>query len=116
MSRKLCPLLVQSDTTPSLTMQGESWTRTYFAECIGEKCMAYRKQDGFCELWERVTRGEEAEKAGAPGGVIHCKDCKFLEFSDHHGECAKGCIGIVGPEDYCSRGFPEEKKAEAPHE
>ena len=64
MSRKLCPLLVQSDTTPSLTMQGESWTRTYFAECIGEKCMAYRKQDGFCELWERVTRAEEATENG----------------------------------------------------
>lgn len=116
MSRKLCPLLVQSDTTPSLTMLGESWQRTYFAECIGEKCMAYRKQDRFCEVWQRVTRAEYAEKAGAPGDVVHCKDCKFLEFSDHHGECAKGCIGIVGPEDYCSRGFREEKKAEAPHE
>lgn len=64
MTRKVCPRLVQSDTTPSLTMQGESWTRTYFAACIGEKCMAYRKQDGFCELWERVTRAEEAPENG----------------------------------------------------
>ena len=53
------------------------------------------------------------ESRPKPGDVVHCKDCKFLEFHGPYGECAKGCIGIVGPEDYCSRGFPEEKKEEA---
>lgn len=32
MKRKVCPLLVQSNTEPSLTMQGASYTRTFFEE------------------------------------------------------------------------------------
>ena len=40
-SFKGCPLLVQSDTHPSLTMRGESHTRSYFLPCLGQKCAAY---------------------------------------------------------------------------
>ena len=65
MRRKICPFLVQSDTTPSLTMQGESWTRTYFMECLGESCAAYDKRNGVCEMWKRVVRAEEVEEDGA---------------------------------------------------
>lgn len=36
--------------------------------------------------------------------VVRCKDCKYLIFSDCYGECSKGYIGIVSPNDYCSRG------------
>lgn len=36
--------------------------------------------------------------------VVHCKDCKYLMFSDCYGECSKGYMGIVSPDDYCSRG------------
>lgn len=50
--RKECPLLLQSYTVPSLTIEGESSTRSYFSECIGERCAAYRAQNGFCEKWE----------------------------------------------------------------
>ena len=36
--------------------------------------------------------------------VVHCKNCKHLMFSDCCGECEKGYMGIVSPDDYCSRG------------
>ena len=36
--------------------------------------------------------------------VVRCKDCKNLMFSDFYGECSKGYMGIVSPDDYCSRG------------
>lgn len=36
--------------------------------------------------------------------VVHCKNCKHLMFSDCYGECSKGYMGIVSPDDYCSRG------------
>ena len=39
--------------------------------------------------------------------VVRCKDCKYLMFSDFYGECGIGLLGIVSPDDYCSRG---EKK------
>lgn len=64
MKRKGCPLLVQSDTNPSLTMTGQSWTRTYFLECLGEKCAAYHAQDGFCEKFQETVTVEEAALKG----------------------------------------------------
>lgn len=36
--------------------------------------------------------------------VVHCKDCKHLMFSDCYGECGKGHMGIVSPDDFCSYG------------
>lgn len=36
--------------------------------------------------------------------VVRCKDCKNLMFSDFYGECSKGYMGIVSPDDYCSYG------------
>ena len=59
MRRKACPLLVQSDTNPSLTMQGQSWTRTYMLQCAGEKCVAY--QDGYCKKFCRTVELEDKE-------------------------------------------------------
>lgn len=41
MKRKKCPLLIHSNTHQSIRIPGESWTRTYFLECIGEECAAY---------------------------------------------------------------------------
>lgn len=35
---------------------------------------------------------------------VRCKDCKHLMFSDCYGECRIGHIGIVQPDDFCSRG------------
>lgn len=36
--------------------------------------------------------------------VVRCKDCKHLMFSDFYGECSIGHLGLVGPDDFCSRG------------
>ena len=46
MNRKGCPLLIQSDTNPSMTITGQSWTRTYMLRCAGEECAAYH--NGMC--------------------------------------------------------------------
>ena len=39
---------------------------------------------------------------------VLCKDCKHLMFSDFYGECKRGNLGIVNPDDFCSYG---ERKA-----
>lgn len=64
MKRKACPLLVQSSTEPSLTIQGASYTRTFLNECLGEKCAAYIQQYGFCEKFQSnvILRTSEAEE------------------------------------------------------
>ena len=36
--------------------------------------------------------------------VVRCKECEYLMFSDCYGECSKCYMGIVSPNDYCSRG------------
>lgn len=63
-SRKVCPLLVQSDTNPSYTVQGQSWTRTYFLECLGEKCVAYRKELGCLKFDDNPVELKEEEQNG----------------------------------------------------
>ena len=64
MNRKLCPLLIQSETNPSMTIEGQSWTRTYMLECIGEKCAAYNEAHGTCERFYTSVKGTEAMKDG----------------------------------------------------
>lgn len=36
--------------------------------------------------------------------VVRCRDCKHLMFSDFYGECKRGNLGIVNPDDFCSYG------------
>ena len=36
--------------------------------------------------------------------IVHCKDCKYLMFSDCYGECSKAYKGIVRPDDSCGHG------------
>lgn len=36
--------------------------------------------------------------------VVRCRECKHLMFSDCYGECGKGHMGIVSPDDFCSYG------------
>lgn len=62
MKRKVCPLLMQSNTEPSLTIQGASYTRTFFLECLGDKCAAYISQGGFCEKFQSTVKMREAEE------------------------------------------------------
>ena len=40
--------------------------------------------------------------------VVRCRECKYLMFSDCYGECSKGYLGIVSPDDFCSRGERKE--------
>ena len=42
--------------------------------------------------------------------VVRCKDCKYIIFSDCYGECGKGYLGMVQPNDFCSRGERKEAK------
>lgn len=41
--------------------------------------------------------------------VVRCIDCKYLMFSDCYGECSRGYMGIVRPDDYCSYGERKDK-------
>lgn len=40
--------------------------------------------------------------------VVRCRECKYLMFSDCYGECSKGYLGIVRPDDFCSYGERKE--------
>ena len=42
--------------------------------------------------------------------VVRCKDCKYITFSECYGECGRGYLGIVQPNDFCSRGEKRERK------
>lgn len=64
MKRKGCPILIQQDTNPSMTMKGQSWTRTYMLECLGEKCAAYGVADGFCEKFQHIVTLVEVDGDG----------------------------------------------------
>ena len=41
--------------------------------------------------------------------VVRCRECTHLMFSDCYGECGKGHMGIVRPNDFCSRGERKER-------
>lgn len=63
---RACPLLVQSNTEKSLTIPDTSYTRTFFIECLGDKCAAY--QDGVCaKFGGKVTYEDDTEKEEAEG-------------------------------------------------
>lgn len=42
--------------------------------------------------------------------IIHCINCKYLEISGCYGECGMARLGIVHPDDYCSRGERKESQ------
>lgn len=44
-----------------------------------------------------------------PNDIVHCKDCVYLMFSDCYGECGKGHLGIVSPNDSCNYGKAKEQ-------
>ena len=45
--------------------------------------------------------------------IVRCKDCKHLMFSDCYGECKRNHLGIVRPDDFCSRVKRKEVKNNA---
>lgn len=62
--RKACPLLIQSDTNPSLTMAGQSWTRTFFIECLGPKCAAWDEVTHECHRFGTCVDMAKEDKDG----------------------------------------------------
>ena len=50
-------------------------------------------------LWDYATKRVD---------VVRCRECKYLMFSDCYGECSKGHLGIVRPDDFCSYGERKE--------
>lgn len=55
---------------------------------------------------DRPTRSQFKRMAVQLGyaPVVHCKDCKYITFSDCYGVCGAVRMGIVGPYDFCSYG------------
>lgn len=56
--------------------------------------------------WDKWLNSEVDSKEE----VVHCKDCKHLMFSDCYGECSRAHMGIVEPNDYCSRGERKDEE------
>ena len=86
--RKGCPLLVQNDTNASMTIPGESHSRSYFLECLGEKCAAFNR-NGICGRFGTVVltpdeiRSIQAQKAESLR--------EALNLSRKKKEAANGC-------------------------
>lgn len=77
----------------------------YLVKCRDNDCDvqpftdSFRSMDRAIKAWN--TRAEN---------IVHCRDCKHLMFSDCYGECRRGYLGIVSPDDFCSRGERREDK------
>ena len=41
-------------------------------------------------------------------GIVYCIDCRHLEITGCYGQCGRGYLGIVRPDDFCSRGERRE--------
>lgn len=48
--------------------------------------------------------GKASQPTADVVAVVRCKDCKYLEITGCYGECGKALLGLVNPQDYCSRG------------
>ena len=57
--------------------------------------------------WFENCRNQQRQTIDAVP-VVRCRDCKHLMFSDCYGECGKGHMGIVSPNDFCSYGELKE--------
>lgn len=56
---------------------------------------------------EKKTRKPAAKRDTEE--LARCKECCHLEITGCYGECGRGYLGIVRPDDYCSRGRRREK-------
>lgn len=67
----------------------------------------YANEYGQCNL--TACKKEDMNTADAIS-VVHCKDCKYLMFSDMYGECSQAHMGIVRPDDFCSYGERKDEE------
>lgn len=77
--------------------------------CVGGHLCSYNS--GFLDCAEEAREAIKNAPAADVEPVVHCKDCRYLEFSDFYGECGRSYFGIVQPWDYCSRGARRNKEA-----
>lgn len=75
---------------------------------VGRHLSSYNS--GFLDCAEEAREAIKNAPAADVEPVVHCKDCKCLEFSDFYGECGRSYFGIVQPWDYCSRGARRNKE------
>ena len=73
-----------------------------------EALMRNLKQFAYEQLTPLVESLIQKQPAADVVEVVRCKDCKHLMFSDCYGECRRNHLGIVRPDDYCSRGKRKE--------
>lgn len=52
---------------------------------------------------ERKTKRAAVKPDAEALELVRCKDCRNLEITGCYGECRKGYLGIVRPDDFCSR-------------
>lgn len=69
---------------------------SYMDECSKES--RFRVYYGYAESFINVAPTVDAVE------VVRCLDCKHFMFSDCYGECGKGYMGVVRPDDFCSYG------------
>lgn len=63
------------------------------------------------EFWDEAVLASDIKNAPTVDAVevVRCRDCKNIMFSDCYGECGKGHMGIVRPDDFCSYGERKEE-------
>ena len=65
MKKKACLLLIQSESWQDMSLPGDSHTRSYFLECLEDRCAAFL--NGSCRRFDTST--EEAYKQGVQDGL-----------------------------------------------
>lgn len=65
-------------------------------------------QEQIVNLSEKLDIIETILEALKIASHVRCMDCKHIMFSDCYGVCGAGHLGIVRPDDFCSRGERKE--------
>lgn len=61
-------------------------------------------------VWPKEKKTRKPADKRDTEELVRCKECCHLEITGCYGECGRGYLGIVRPDDYCSRGRRREKK------
>ena len=71
---------------------------------IGKANEAIFKVRDYVHGWNSAIKNTDNAPTVDAVPVVRCRECKHLMFSDCYGECGKGHMGIVSPDDFCSYG------------
>ena len=61
------------------------------------------------QVWPKEKKTRKPADKRDTEELVRCKECCHLEIAGCYGECGRGYLGIVRPDDYCSRGRRREK-------